>query len=173
MYRGRIVEAKKHYEVAASVMESDYHAQGMLMTCAYGLKDADGLRRAAQSTLHHVEQVLAHDPSNGAAISFGVSALASLGERERATEWMERALLIDPENLNMRYNFACALAKLGDREAALRMFESAVSRLKGSLGNIEADPELESLRDDPRFQKIVADAKKRLGIKVADAATAA
>jgi adenylate cyclase len=173
MYRGRIVEAKKHYEVAASVMESDYHAQGMLMTCAYGLKDADGLRRAAQSTLQQVEQVLAHDPSNGAAISFGVSALASLGERERATEWMERALLIDPENLNMRYNFACALAKLGDREAALRMFESAVSRLKGSLGNIEADPELESLRDDPRFQKIVADAKKRLGIKVADAATAA
>ena len=47
-------------------------------------------------------------PSNGAAISFGVSALAALGERDRAMEWMERALLIDPDNLNMRYNFACA-----------------------------------------------------------------
>ena len=44
------------------------------------------------------------------------------------------------------------------------MFESSVSRIRGSLGNAECDPELDPLRDDPRFQKILADAKKRLGI---------
>jgi adenylate cyclase len=82
-------------------------------------------------------------------------------------EWMERALLIDPDNLNMRYNFACTLARdLGDREAAIKMFESSISRIKGSLGNAEFDPDFESIRDDPRFQKAIADAKKRLGIKV-------
>ena len=165
MFRGRIAEAKSHYAMAASVMETDYHAWGMLMTCAYGLDDPDAVRSAAERTLQQVEQVLAQDPSNGAAISFGVSALASLGDSDRATEWMERALLIDPENLNMRYNFACALVKLGDREAALRMFESSVSRLRGSLGNAENDPDLDPLRDDPRFQKILADAKKRLGTR--------
>jgi adenylate cyclase len=165
MFRGRIERAKPHYEAAASVMDSDYHAWGMLMGCCYGLDDAAGVRSAAETTLDQVNQVLAQDPSNGAAISFGVSALASLGEKERANEWMERALLIDPDNLNMRYNFACALAKLGNREAALRMLESSISRLKGSLGNAECDPELECLREDPRFARIIADAKKRLGIK--------
>ena len=44
------------------------------------------------------------------------------------------------------------------------MFESSMSRLKGSIGNAEFDPDLESIRDDPRFQKIVADTKKRLGV---------
>ena len=45
------------------------------------------------------------------------------------------------------------------------MFESALSRIRGSIGNAEFDPDLESSRDDPRFQKAIADAKRRLGIK--------
>jgi len=52
-----------------------------------------------------------------------------------------------------------------DREGALRMLQSSISRLRGSLGNVEFDPDLASLRDDPRFQKMVAEAKKRLGVK--------
>ena len=165
MFRGRVPEARQHYEKAAQVMDTDYHAWGMLTSCHYALGDQGSGRETAKMTLQQVEQVLAQDPSNGAAISFGVTALATLGERDRAREWMERALLIDPDNLNMRYNFACTLARdLGDREAALKMFESAMSRLKGSIGNAEFDPDLENIRDDPRFRRIVADAKKRLGI---------
>ena len=46
---------------------------------------------------------------------------------------MDRALLIDPDNLNMRYNFACALAKyLNDREGALNMLEYVLTRSKGA-----------------------------------------
>jgi adenylate cyclase len=166
MFRGRVTEAVAYFTKAAEVMEGDYHAWGMLMSCHFGLGEKERALEAAKITLQQVEQVTAQDPSNGAAISFGVSALATLGERDRAREWMERALLIDPDNLNMRYNFACALARdLGDKEGALKMLESSLSRIKGSLGNAEHDPDLECLRDDPRFQKILADAKKRLGIK--------
>jgi adenylate cyclase len=164
--RGKVVEALPHYEAAVAVMESDFHAWGMLMTSHYGLGDKERMLDAAKMTLQQVEKVLSHDPSNGAAISFGVSALGALGEKDRAREWMERALLIDPDNLNMRYNFACSLARdLGDKEGALRMLESSLSRIKGSLGSAEYDPDLECLRDDKRFHKIISDAKKRLGIQ--------
>jgi adenylate cyclase len=166
MFRGKVAESMPHFDKAASVMDSDYHAWGMLMSCRFALGDEERGREAAKFTLREVEQVLAKDPSNGAAVSFGVSALAVLGERDRAHEWMERALLIDPDNLNMRYNFACALARdLGDREGALRMLESSISRIKGSIGNAEFDPDLDSIREDPRFQKMIADAKRRLGAK--------
>jgi adenylate cyclase len=172
MYRGRIAEATPHFEKAASVMDTDYHAWGMLMTCYHGLGDELRLAQAAKTTVRQVEQVLSQDPSNGAAISFGVSALAALGEKERAREWMDRALLIDPDNLNMRYNFACTLARdFVDRESALRMLESSLSRIQGSLGNADFDPDLESIRDDPRFKKIISNAKKRLGVKEALAAS--
>jgi adenylate cyclase len=173
-FRGQVAECIPYFEKAASVMETDYHAWGMLMSSYFGLDDEERGRRAAKMTLQQVEQVLSQDPSNGAAISFGVSALAVLGEQERAREWMERALLIDPDNLNMRYNFACALARdFADGEGAIRMLESCIPRLKGSLGNIEFDPDLNNIRDDTRFQKILADAKKRRGIKTEAAANPA
>ncbi len=164
MWRGNISEALGYFERATSLMDSDFHGWGMLTTCYFALGRKAAATEAATMTLKQVEEVLAHDPSNGAAISFGVSALAALGEHDRAREWMERALLIDPDNLNMRYNFACALARdLGDRDAALHMLDTALSRVKGSIGNAEHDPDLESIREDPRFKKIVAAAKRRLG----------
>ncbi|HEV8407887.1 MAG TPA: TIR domain-containing protein [Sphingomicrobium sp.] len=165
IWRGKIEEAAAHFEKATSLMDSDFHAWGMLTTCYFGVGDDESARDTAKMTLKQVEQVLAHDPSNGAAISFGVSALAALGEQDRAREWMERALLIDPDNLNMRYNFACALARgFGDSEAAIRMLDSSLSRIKGSIGAAEFDPDLGSIREDPRFKKIIQDAKDRLGI---------
>ena len=65
---------------------------------------------------------MAQDKSNGAAMGFAVSALAVLGEAERARDWIRRALLIDPDNKIMRYNFACALSiHLRDIEGALEL----------------------------------------------------
>jgi adenylate cyclase len=174
MSRGNIAEARPYFEQAALVAETDFHAWGMLESCYHAAGETELALHAAKMTLQQVEQALAQDPSNGAAISFGVMALAMLGEQDRAREWMDRALLLDPDNLNMRYNFACALARdFGDREAALRMFESSISRLKGGLGNAEFDPDLASIREDPRFQKIINDAKKRLGITGKAALTSA
>ncbi|HYX47197.1 MAG TPA: TIR domain-containing protein [Sphingomicrobium sp.] len=173
IWRGKVAEARDHFEKATELMEGDFHAWGMLTTCYFGLGDRQSAKESAKMTLRQVEQVLAQDPSNGAAISFGVSALAALGEQDRAREWMERALLIDPDNLNMRYNFACAYARdLGDRDAAIRMLDSSLSRLKGTIGNAEFDPDFDSIRDDPRFKKIIADAKERLGIGGCAAASA-
>jgi adenylate cyclase len=87
-----------------------------------------------------------------------------LGETERATDWMNRGLLIDPDNLQMRYNFACNLATwLGDPEAALAMLKFVLERDPGGLfQNLGADPDLAGLHDDPRFQAMVAAAGARL-----------
>jgi hypothetical protein len=49
---------------------------------------------------------------------------------------MNRALLIDPDNLVMRYKFACALAtSLGNPDAALDMLEPVLERDPG--GNLD------------------------------------
>ena len=162
MNTGRVAEATPHFEKAAQVMETDYHAWGMLVTCYLATGDKQRADAAARRSLDEAEQVLAKDPSNGAAISFAVAGLAALGEGDRARDWIDRALLIDPDNLNMRYNFACALANLGDREGALEMIERALIGGKGAIGNAEFDPDLELIRDDPRFKAILAKAKERL-----------
>ncbi|MEO5973430.1 MAG: TIR domain-containing protein [Sphingomicrobium sp.] len=169
----RVPDATRHYEKAVSLMESDVHAWAMLVTCYHALGDTEGQKRAAEMSVAQAQQVLAQDPSNGAAMSFGASGYAALGQADRAREWMERAMLIDSDNLNMRYNFACMLAsQLDDREGALRLLERNFATASGvQIKVAETDPDLASLKDDQRFHAMLARAKKRLGIS--DAAAAA
>ena len=95
-------------------------AAGMLVSCYSANRDTEGARRAARRALERCEKIVAMEPDNGSALGFAVGALAVLGEAERAKEWAERALLLDPDNANLRYNFACTLiSELHDFEAAL------------------------------------------------------
>jgi adenylate cyclase len=144
-------------------MDTDVNSPSMLMTCYAAVGDAEGVARVAQIALSRAEKILAQDPNNGAAMGYGVAALASLGKSERAKEWINRALLIDPDNMNMRYNFACALTILGEIEPAIdilgQVFETAhIDR----LNHAKVDPDLDPLRDDPRFRAMVVEAEARI-----------
>ncbi len=167
MRQRRFAEAAALLERAVALMESDVHGWARLVTLYHALGDVPAKKRAAENTIAQAEKVLALDPSNGAVMSFGAGAYAAIGQVDRAREWAERAVLVDPDNLSMRYNFACALAAFGgDKDGALRQLERSL----GTAGAFhimmtEADPDLDSLRDDPRFKAIIARAKKRLGIK--------
>jgi adenylate cyclase len=163
--RGRaFAEAISYYEKATALEATAVGGPGMLVTCYGATGDAENARRMARVTLERAEKALALDPTNGSVMGFAVSALAALGEAGRAREWMDRALLIDPDNKGMRYNFACTLsALLGDVEAALDLlgvyFETA--RL-GDVSFARVDPDLDPLREDPRFQAMIAAAETRL-----------
>jgi adenylate cyclase len=161
----RLDEAIRYYEKSMSLMETDLNSGGMLGTCYTAVGDLQAGRRVAQINLARTEKVLAQDPNNGAAMAYGSNALAVLGEAERAKEWMKRALLIEPDNMNARYNFACLLATyLKDPEAALELLEPVFETLAiGFLNHANADPDLDSLRENPRFKAMVASAKARLG----------
>jgi len=160
----RLPEAARHFEKALSLMETDVSSPTMLISCYTALGDRDALRRVAQVTLTRAQKTLAQDPSNGAAMAFLCNALATLGQAESAKGWMQRALLIDPDNANMRYNFACALAsQLNDPGGAIDLLGPLFERIGiGLLNHAKADPDLDPVRHDPRFQAMMAAAEKRL-----------
>jgi adenylate cyclase len=164
--------ATRHYEKAAELMESDFHAWAMLSTCYQSLGEKTKLREAARMMVSEAQRAVQQDPSNGAALGILAGGYALIGEVEKTREWIDRALLIDPDNLNMRYNFACILAgHLRDKEEALKMLHGTLSRAGEYQVRIaETDPDFDAIRDDPRFEQMIDAAKKRLGIvKTADA----
>jgi len=145
-------------------MESDYNSTGLLVTCYRGLRDKEGVRRSAAKTFARAEKAVSQDQSNGAALGYGTVSLAALGESDRAKEWSRRALLIDPDNLTMRYNLACGFAThLRDADAALEVLLPYADKFNAMLvTHFAVDPDMDAIRDDRRFQAMLAEMQARI-----------
>src|SRR6185437_7222853 len=115
-------DAVPFYEKAAELMDTDINSVSMLISSYTALGNHAGVQRAAELAVKRAEAILSRDQNNAGVMLYSAYALSALGEGERAKSRMNHALLIDPDNFNMRYNFACALSvHLKDKEAALEM----------------------------------------------------
>jgi adenylate cyclase len=159
----RYREAIDCLERAAAAIENDVWALGMSISCHEALGDKEAAVRAAKRTLARVERTIVAEPDHGVALSFGFMALAVLGENDRAKEWANRAMLLDPENYNLMYNLACGMIKLGETDEALKLLEPVFRDAQvQSLNWWKIDTDLDPLRDDPRFKAMLAGAEARL-----------
>jgi adenylate cyclase len=160
----RFEDAARLFEKAVNLMDSDVNSAMMLVSSYRALGDESGVRRAAEIASKRADAVLARDQNNSGVMAYSAVALGALGEGERAKARMNRALLIDPDNWDMRYNFACALnTYLRDRDAALEMVMPLFAAVTDPLLRyLKGDPDLASLQDEPRFQAMVAAAEARL-----------
>jgi adenylate cyclase len=165
--QGRVADSIPYFEKAAALMESDWHNASMLVGCYRVTGQPDQVRRVSQMTVERAERAIAKDPSNALILASGSGALAALGEGQKARDWIDRALLLDPDNNIMRYNLACALSTdLDDHIRAMEVLGPYFETTRGvtHIRHAEVDPDLDPLREDPQFKKMLEDAKQRLGM---------
>ena len=165
--RDRMHDAIRYFEKASQLMDTDFHSCLMLQTCYVGESDERAALDAARRTLARSEVALSKDPTNGAALAAGASSLIMIGEVDRAKDWLQRALLLDPENLMVRYNVACSLTfRNSDLDGALELLAPYFEQIDspGQIRHAEIDPDMNPIRGHPRFVEMLTSAKQRLGI---------
>lgn len=164
--RREFAEAVPHLEYSTNANEIWAAEAGLLLSTYNTLGDEAGRRATAQKIWARAEKVLARDYANLGGIGCGVGALAALGQIERARALLDRALLIAPDNGRMLYNFACGLsAFVGDHDAAFELLEPVFKECSvGLLRHVAHDPDLDPIRDDPRFTAMIKAAAERLGL---------
>ena len=160
----RHADAVRYLERAAEAAPLDFWALGMVIAEYESIGDKPGAASAARRALDRIEGIVTDQPDHGSALRFGNMALIALGERERALEWAERALLLDPDNNNLHYNLACGLLKIDATERALDLLERVmrVSQPE-ALQWMKVDPDLDPIREHPKFMAMLAEAEARLG----------
>ena len=155
MSAGKQEEAAKWFERAVAVRPDDYAAM-MLLANAYGATgrtdDAtSAMRRAYDAARKHLEL----NPDNPRALYMGAAALSGLGESERARDWNRRALEMEADDPSVLYNIACVFAREELPEESIQALSKAIDNGFGHWRWIENDTDLDAIRNDPGFIKLL------------------
>jgi TolB-like protein/Flp pilus assembly protein TadD len=160
--RGQLTEAARWFEEAARVRESPearffaaqaYEAEGL----------HDDAMAAYRTALGVSERHLLLHPDDPRTATMRAVALCRLGRPDEGLEWARRALAIDPEDAGVRYNVACLYALENRAEDALDCLEDCVRLGFGNVEWIARDPDMASLRNQPRFEALVGAATSVAG----------
>jgi adenylate cyclase len=154
-HQGELEAAAELFEKAAQVNPADYQARCLRVLILRGLGRLEEATSAARESVAVLEKHLAWSPDDLRAMHIGAGSLLALGETERAKQWMNRAVEIDPDDPILLYNVACNYATMGETETALDYLESAIDNGMVNPAWVTHDPDLESLRSDPRFHSIL------------------
>lgn len=151
VHEGDIPTAIDYFERAAGVNPDDFESPALAAGLAKGLVDEAAQRRLAQQAVERVERYVEDHPDNSRAFYLGAGAQLTLGRQKRARAWARRALEVDPNDPAIRYNLGCFYARAGDPDKAFECLEGSIT----SRSWIENDADLESLREDPRYRRLL------------------
>jgi adenylate cyclase len=150
-HQGQTMQAIENFEKATEFDPDDYESPLLATTMYYAVGDTESARRVAEIGVERAESILKDYPDNQRAYYLGSAGLFTLGQHDRAKEWAEHALALNPDDPAVRYNSACFFVKYGDFDRALDCLENSVV----SRTWFENDPDLAPLHDHPRFKAIL------------------
>ena len=142
------------FERAAELNPDDYQSNVMLQMIYRSLHRDAEVEGVARKAVEKAEHDLMLHPESSRPAYLGANCLITLGEHDRAKEWLARALAIDPDDKLTQYNAACLYCRLGDFEAALGLLEQLLPHANEEIKAwIKVDADFDALRSHPRYQK--------------------
>jgi len=153
---GRTFEAAEHFREACAVVPEAYDSWYLLGMCYRRLGDVSRARNTSFECIEAMKRWVRSHPDDTRAWTMGAAVLAEMGEPERASAWVARALAIDKDEAIIQYNAACVYVSLGRADDAIGCLEAATRCGRIAADWMKNDPDLDPLREDPRFVALMA-----------------
>jgi adenylate cyclase len=152
----RQADAAAQFERAAALKPDDYQSPAMLVMIYRAIGRQQDVSSAARKVVEIAEQELSKHPENPRPAYLGAGSLIELGERDRAREWISRAMATDPDDVLTQYNVACVYSKLGELEVAFDLLERLLPHANHETKSwVRYDPDFDALRTQPRYAKVL------------------
>ncbi|MCC8189662.1 MAG: hypothetical protein LIP77_03355 [Planctomycetes bacterium] len=101
-------------------------------------------------------RILQKRPAQLEALEVAANHFTALGYYHDGLRLDERLAALKPDDPQILYNLACSLALTGNTDAAIFELGRAVRNGYRDFRHMAADEDLGNLKDDPRFQEILA-----------------
>jgi len=157
--QGRFKEALDYFHRAGEVDPEDYQSLALATLIEVKLGEDALMQETARRGIERARRHLLQHPDDARAHYMTAFMLHRMDEPERALEHAKLAEKLSPNDPGTQYNLACFYSLAGERDRALGLLEHIVGTGFGNPDWIDKDPDLDSLRDDPRFEAL----RKRLG----------
>jgi adenylate cyclase len=157
--RGQVERSADLFRKASEVRQEDFQSVLLGSQSLRMLGRGEDARATNREGVARVERTLALNPLDGRALALGSLALFESGDIERAMEMSRRSLDLYPDDMSALLNAACLRCRAGMKEEAMDIVERVFGRGWGKRDWVDHDPDYDILRDDPRFQRVLAKLK--------------
>jgi adenylate cyclase len=153
---GQIVRSAELFRQAAAVRREDFQSALLASQSLQMLGRDDEARELRREGISRARRALELNPTDARALSLLPGYLLEEGRSEEALAAHERALALYPDDMSTLINGACLRSRLGHKDRALDLLEKAVAQHGAQRDWIEQDSDYDSLRNEPRFQQLMA-----------------
>ena len=156
---GRIEADKKSYPEAIAALDKAIVLMPEDGEAHFQLGKVRLAQNDPPAAIASLERAVTLSPGNGWAWNSLAYAYLAAKQPDKAASSFERVLPFAPRNPTLLYNTACAYSLAGNADKAIEMLDRAVTAGYKDKSGLTADPDLGSVRGDPRFAEIL----KKLG----------
>ena len=157
--RGDIESSAELFGKAAEARRDDFQSPMLQAQSLTMLKRHQEALAAAREGIRRAEQMLILNPLDQRALSLGSGALFLDGQIARAKAWADKAMELYPDDMGALVNRACLHLKMKEKEEAIALLERVFTKGWAKRDWLEHDPDYNIIRDDPRFQRMMATLK--------------
>jgi len=152
---GRIEADKKNYPAAVDALQKALTIAPDDAEALYQLGKTRLAQQDAPGAIASLERAVELNPGNGWAWNSLAHAYMVAKQPAKAASSFEHVLPFAPKNPTLLYNTACAYALAGDKTKGIDLLDRAVAEGFKDKAGLMNDPDLASVRADPRFAEIV------------------
>lgn len=112
-------------------------------------------RRQAEFEMDFFGRILQRHPWYVDVLKRQAELLSCHGRRQEALACSQQLAVVLPQDPGVKYHLACTLARLGRRDDAFRALSQALELGFRDFEHLESDPDLDSLREHPKYQALL------------------
>lgn len=153
--QGQWAKSAALFKQAHQVHPDDYTVLALAVNAIHESGDAAGATAMARKALEGLLRQCEIEPENARVHYLAAGLLQREGRSEEGRGYAEKALRLRPDDFSTLYNVACNFSLAGESDKALDLLERATQQGGGYLDWIRNDSDLASLRELPRFQRLL------------------